>query len=70
MLDLCLETFLYLHNIKKATFGLGYKLTLTRNIDGAVLSKDNAINKAKIKIDSIEWFVPYYTHHQLSKKAY
>ena len=45
----------------KSTFGLGYKLTLTRNTDNAVLNKDNAINKGKIKINAIEWFVPHYT---------
>ena len=46
---------------EKATYGLGYKLTLTRNSDNAVLNKGNAINNAKIKINAIEWFVPHYT---------
>ena len=41
--------------------GLGYKLTLTRNTDNAVLNKDNAVNNAKIKIYSIAWYVPHYT---------
>ena len=44
---------------EKATYGLGYKLTLTRNSDNAVLNKDNAINNAKIKINAIEWYVPH-----------
>ena len=39
----------------KGTYGLGYKLTLTRNTDNAVLNKGNAINNAKIKIFAIEW---------------
>ena len=46
---------------EKATYGLGYKLTLTRNSDNAVLNKDNAINIGKIKINALEWYVPHYT---------
>ena len=45
----------------KGTYGLGYKLTLTRNTDNAVLIKDNTINIGIIKINSIEWYVPHYT---------
>ena len=45
----------------KGTYGLGYKLTLTRNTDNAVLNKDNTINNGKIKINAIEWYVPHYT---------
>ena len=45
----------------KGTYGLGYKLTLLRNTDNAVLNKDNAINNSKIKINAIECFVPHYT---------
>ena len=46
---------------EKGTYGLGYKLTMTRNSDNAVLNKGNAINNAKIKINAIEWYVPHYT---------
>ena len=46
---------------EKATYGLGYKLTLTRNSEKAVLNEANAINNAKIKINAIEWYVPHYT---------
>ena len=46
---------------EKGTYGLGYKLTLTRNIDNAVLNKANGINQAKIKINAIEWYIPHYT---------
>ena len=46
---------------EKSTYGLGYKLTLTRNSDNAVLNKGNAINNAKIKINSTDWYVPNYT---------
>ena len=46
---------------EKATYRLGYKLTMTRNSDNAVLNKGNAINNGKIKINAIEWYVPHYT---------
>ena len=46
---------------EKATYGLGYKLTLTRNTDNAVLNKANAINLGKNKINALEWYVPHYT---------
>ena len=39
---------------EKGTYGLGYKLTLTRNTDNAVLNKANAINNGKVKINAIE----------------
>ena len=44
---------------EKATYGLGYKLTMTINTDNAVLNEGNAINNAKIKINAIEWYVPH-----------
>ena len=46
---------------EKATYGLGYKLTLTRNSDNAVINKGNAINNGKVRIIAIEWYVPHYT---------
>ena len=46
---------------EKGTYGLGYKLTMTRNSDNAVLNKGNAINLGKIKINALEWYVPHYT---------
>ena len=46
---------------EKGTYGLGYKLTLTRNTDNAILNKANAINLGKIKINALEWYVPHYT---------
>ena len=45
----------------KATYGLGYKLTLTRNKDEAVIDKANATHDARIIIDHIHWYVPHYT---------
>ena len=46
---------------EKATYGLGYKLTLTRNKDEAVIDKAGGIADARIKIDHIHWYVPHYT---------
>ena len=45
---------------EKGTYGLGYKLTLTRNKDDAVIDKANGIAVARIKIDHIHWFIPHY----------
>ena len=45
---------------EKGTYGLGYKFTLTRNSDNAVLNEDNAVANAKIKINALEWYVPHY----------
>ena len=46
---------------EKGTYGLGYKLSMTRNSDNAVLNEDNATNIGKVKINAIEWYVPHYT---------
>ena len=55
------DVFRFAEHQEKATYGLGYKLTLTRNNDSAVLNKDNAIPLAKVKFSGIEWYVPHYT---------
>ena len=47
--------------LPNTTYGLGFKLTLTRNTNNVVLNKDNAINNAKIKINCLDWYVPHYT---------
>ena len=46
----------------KGTYELSYKLTLTRNTDKSVLIKENAVNIGKFKFNSIEGYVPHYTH--------
>ena len=46
---------------EKATYVLGYKLTLTRNKYEVVIDKANGIADARIKIDQIHWYVPHYT---------
>ena len=37
------------------------KLTLTRNSENAVLNKANATTNAKIKVNTLERYVPHYT---------
>ena len=46
---------------EKGTYGLGYKLTLTRNTDNAILNKDNAVGNGRVKINSLDWYVPHYS---------
>ena len=46
---------------KTATYGLGYKVTLKRNTNNAVINKDNATNEAKVKINSLSCYVPHYS---------
>ena len=55
------DIFCFAEHQLKGTFGLGYKLTLTENSDNAVLNKITEINNAKIKTNSIDWYVPHYT---------
>ena len=46
---------------EKATYGLGYKLTLTRNKDDVAFNKIATVADARIKIDHIHWIVPLST---------
>ena len=55
------DTFGFAEHQEKGTYGLGYKLTLTRNTDNAVLNKDNAVANGRVKINSIDWYVPHYS---------
>ena len=49
-------------NLKKATYGSGYKLTLSRSKKEAVLSDAaDAIANIRIKNDKIPWYVPHFT---------
>ena len=45
---------------QKCTNGYGYKLTLTKNKDGAVTDKVAGIDDVRFKIDQIHWYVPHY----------
>ena len=55
------DVFGFAEHQDKATYGLGYKLTLTWNKDDSVIDKANGIADARIKIDRIHWYVPHYT---------
>ena len=55
------DVFGFAEHQEKATFGLGYKLTLTRNKDEAVIDKVAGIAEARIKIDHIHWYKAHYT---------
>ena len=55
------DVFGFAEHHEKATYGLGYKLTLTRNKDDAVIDKAGAIAEARIRIDHIHWYVSHYT---------
>ena len=53
---------------EKARYGLGYKLSLTRNTDNSVLDEADATNNDKINIIGFEWYVPHYTPSMKQRK--
>ena len=55
------DIFGFAEQQEKGTYGLGYKLTLTRNTNNAVLNKDNAVVNGRVKINSLDWYVPHYS---------
>ena len=55
------DVFGFAEHQEKATYGLGYKLTLTRKNDDAVIDKAKGIVDARIKIHHILWYIPHYT---------
>ena len=55
------DIFGFAEHQEKGTYGLGYKLTLTRNTDNAVLNKNNAVVVGRVKINSLDLYVPHYT---------
>ena len=55
------DFFGFAEHQEKGTKGLGYKLTLTRSTDNAVFNKAAAANIAKVKINSLDWYVPQYS---------
>ena len=55
------DVFGFAEHQEKAIYGLGYKLTLTRNSDNAVLNKGDVTILSKFKTNGIEWYVPHYT---------
>ena len=54
------DVFGFAERQDKATYGLGYKLTLTRNKDEGVIDKVAGIAGARVRIDHIHWYVPHY----------
>ena len=54
------DIFGFAEHQEKGTYSLGYKLALTRNTDNAVLNKDNAVVVGRVKINSLDWYVPHY----------
>ena len=55
------DVFGFAEHQEKGTYGLGFKLTLTRNKEEAVIDKVAGIAEARVKIDHIHWYVPHYT---------
>ena len=55
------DVFGFVECQEKATYGLGYKLTLPKNKDVAVIDKVAGIADARFKSDHIHWYVPHYT---------
>ena len=55
------DIFDFTEHHEKSTYGLGYKLTLTRKKVDAVIDKIAGIADAKNKIDHIHRYVPQYT---------
>ena len=53
---------------EKDTYGLGFKLKLTRKSDNSVVNRANAINNAELKINGLEWYVPHYTPSMEQRK--
>ena len=51
------DTFRFAEHQEKATLGLAYRIILTKNTENSNFSKDNAMNKNKIKISAKEWYV-------------
>ena len=57
------DTFAFAELQEKASFGLGYRLTLTRNTDNADWNKANETNNGEIKHFSPDWYVPHFTQN-------
>ena len=55
------DIFGFAEHQEKGTYGLGYKLTLTRNTDNAVLNKGNTFANGRVKIISLDWYIPHYS---------
>ena len=54
------DVFGFAEHHEKATYGLGYKVIITRRSDKAVLNKFDEISIGKLKINGIERYVPHH----------
>ena len=55
------DVFGFAKHQKKATYALGYNVTLTTNEDEAIIDKPPGSPDAGIKIDHIQWYKSHYT---------
>ena len=55
------DVFVFGEHQEKTTFGLGYKLTLTKNKDDTALNNAEVIADGITKIDNIHSYVLHYT---------
>ena len=55
------DVFRFVEHQQKATWGLGYKLPLTRNRVDVVSNEVEAIADARVKFDSFHWYSRHYT---------
>ena len=55
------DVFGFAEHHEKATYGLGYKLTIPGNGDSSVLNGTNSTNIGQIKDYGVDWYVPHYT---------
>ena len=55
------DIFGFAEHQERGTYGLGYELTLTRNTDNGVLNKAATTNNGKVKIISLDWYIPHYS---------
>ena len=61
LIRICLkDIFGFAEHQEKGTYGLVYRMTLTRNTDKAVVNKTAATNDAKVKKNTFVWYVPHY----------
>ena len=54
------DVFGFAEHKEEATYGLGFKLTLTRNKNDAVIDKAAGLVDARSKIDHIHCYIPHY----------
>ena len=54
------DVFGFAEHQEKASYVLGYKLTLTRNKNDAVVDKAAGTADARIKSDHIHWYISHY----------